>query len=263
MKTGVKAFLFGFLIFASFQTPVSAQEDTSWVQKVKSFFKSSSPAERENTVVSEKKEQPQAAVVKKPMFDFSEKTIGNREAPIKILVFTSLTCPHCTNLHTQLLPYLREKYVDTNEALLILNDFPLEPRAMTASMVSRCLSGDSYFSFIDTLFENQRHWAVAPNVQESLLPYAKLAGLTEEEMTACATDESVSKEIIRQRNLAIMRYKIKVTPTLLIQLGKEKEKFEGAPGRADVDQVIEKLKKSYTGPWPSSEKTEQPSPSAP
>ena len=229
MKTGAKAFLLVFLLLTSFQRPASAQENASWLQKIKSFFTSSASVEQTATVSSEQPTEPQVSGPKKPTFDFSEKTIGNREAPLKINVFTSLTCPHCTNLHTQLLPYLREKYVETNEALLILNDFPIEPRAMTASMISRCLSGDSYFAFIDTLFENQRHWAAAPNVQEALLPYAKLAGLTEEEMTVCAADESASKEIIRQRNLAIMRYKIHATPTLVLQLGKEKERLKVPP----------------------------------
>ena len=114
------------------------------------------------------------------------------------------------------------------------------------------------------MFENQRTWYAAPDVQEALLPYAKLAGLTEEEMTACATDEAASKELIRQRNLAIMRYKIQATPTFVLQIGKEKERLEGAPNVTDLDQKIEKLKKTYKGPWPTvAEQVEKPKPSAP
>lgn len=264
MKIGTKAFLFGLLFLTATASSVSAQENVSLFQKIKNFFKK--PAVEQTQIVAETKKETAAPVPKKkkPVFDFSEKTIGNREAPLKINIFTSLTCPHCTNVHTQLLSYIKEKYVDTNEALIILTDFPLEQRAMTASMISRCLSGESYFAFMDTLFENQRTWSSAPDVQEALLPYAKLAGLTEEEMTACATDEAASKELIRQRNLAIMHYKIHATPTLVFQLGKEKERLEGAPSRADLDQMIEKLKKTYKGPWPkASEQTEKPVSSAP
>ncbi|MBO4521167.1 MAG: thioredoxin domain-containing protein [Alphaproteobacteria bacterium] len=264
MKIGTKAFLFGFLFLTAASSPVLAQENASWIQKMKSFFKKPEVEQTQTVSKAEKKTEAPLPAKKKPVFDFSEKTIGNREAPLKINIFTSLTCPHCTGVHTQLLPYLKEKYVDKNEALIILTDFPLEQRAMTASMISRCLTGDGYFAFMDTLFENQRTWATAPEIQEALLPYAKLAGLTEEEMVACATDEAASKELVRQRNLAIMRYKIHATPTLVLQIGKEKERLEGAPSRAELDQVIEKLKKTYKGSWPGvTEPVEKQAPSAP
>jgi len=264
MKTATKAFLFGFLFLTSATSSVLAQENASWIEKIKNFFKGPAAEQTQAADNTKKETEQQTPATTKPVFDFSEKTIGNREAPLKINIFTSLTCPHCTNAHTQLLPYLKEKYVDTNEALIILTDFPIEPRAMTASMISRCLTGDNYFAFIETLFENQRTWAVSPDVQEALLPYAKLAGLSEEDMAACATDEAASKELIRQRNLAIMRYKVHATPTFVLQLGKTTERIEGAPSRTDIDQLIEKLKKTYTGTWPAAEKeTEQPAPSAP
>ena len=265
MKPGVKVFLFGFLFLTSAISPASAQDGVSWIQKIKSFFTGNSVAEQTQPAdEQEKKQETSVPEKKKPVFDFSEKTIGNREAPLKINVFTSLTCPHCTNAHTQLLPYLKEKYVSTNEAIIILNDFPIEPRAVTASLISRCLTGDAYYAFIETLFENQRSWAAANDVQEALLPYAKLAGLSEDDMIACATDSSAMKEIVRQRNLAIMRHNIHATPTFILQLGGEKEVFEGAPSRSDIDERIEKLKKSYTGPWPAPESEKKPSePSAP
>lgn len=265
MKTAAKAFLFSFLFLNLTVSSVLAQENDSWLGKIKNFFTKKPEAEQVQTVnKAEKKTKPQAPAKKKPVFDFSEKAIGNREAPLKINIFTSLTCPHCTNVHTQLIPYLEEKYVKKNEALLILSDFPIEARAMTASLISRCLTGDNYHAFIGTLFENQKAWTAAPDVQEALLPYAKLAGLTEEDMIACATDESASKELIRQRNLAIMRYKIHATPTFVLQLGKEKEIMQGAPSRSEIDQAIEKIKKTYKGPWPvASEKQALPAPSAP
>jgi len=263
MKTATKAFLFGFLFLTSIFSSASAQENTSWIEKIKSFFKpSAEQTQTENKAAN--KTEPQNPAKRNPVFDFSEKTIGNGDAPLKIRIFTSLTCPHCTNAHTQLIPYLQEKYVKTNEALIILNDFPIEARAMTASLISRCLTGNNYFAFIDTLFENQKTWVAAPDVQEALMPYAKLAGLSEEDMIACATDESATKELVRQRNLAIMRYKVHATPTLVLQLGKEKERIEGAPSRMEIDQVIEKMKKAYKGPWPTvSEKKDTSVPSAP
>ena len=262
MRNVAKVFLFGFMFSTATTVSASAQENTSWLQKVKGFFKR--PAVERMQPAEEAKEKTETPVSeKKVSFDFSEKTIGNREAPLKINIITSLTCPHCTGVHTQLLPYLKERYVDTNQALIILTDFPLEQRAMTASMISHCLTGDGYFAFMETLFEKQRVWALAPDIQEAVLPYAKLAGLSEADVRSCATDKAAEKELIRQRNLTIMRYKIHATPTIILQLGKEKQKFEGAPSRKDIDEAIEKLKTGYTGTWPSGTETAKPEPSAP
>ena len=244
MKTFRKAVLFGLLFSVCAQTPASAQESVSWLQKIKNFF-SGNPATVEQTqTIPEDMTDAQTKQVpakKKVTADFSERAIGDRDAPLKINVFTSLTCPHCSGVHTQLLPYLREKYVDTNEAIIILNDFPLDERAMTASLVAHCLTGDSYFAFIDTLFENQMQWAVAPDVVEALVHFAKLAGLSEEETRACAADKDASKELTRQRNLSIMRYKIHATPTLILKSGRKTETITGAPSRADMEKAIEKM----------------------
>lgn len=259
MKSVLKGVTFGFLLLALTGSFAFAQTETSWIQKIKNFFSAPSTSETTQAVRTEQTETPAAAENKKPVFDFSEKTVGNREAPLKIHIFTSLTCPHCSGVHTQLMPYIREKYIDTNEALVILEDFPLDTRAFTASLISRCLSGDRYFAFMEALFENQMKWAVAPNLQEALLPYAKLAGMNEDEMTACATDESALKELTRQRNLAVMQFKIHATPTLVLQMGGDKEVLEGAPARVDLDKAIERLKNKLAGTQPAApERREEP-----
>ncbi len=258
MKNATKIFIAGFLFLTLTCSGAFAQTETSWIQKIKNFFTGKPVSETTETISTETAGTSLTETeTKKPVFDFSEKTVGNKDAPLKIRIFTSLTCPHCPVVHTQLMPYLLEKYIDKNEVLVILDDFPLDTRAVTASMISRCLSGDKYFAFMDSLFENQMKWAVAPNLQEALAPYAKLAGLTEDEMVACATDEAGIKELVRQRNLAIMQFKIHATPTLVLQLGKEKETIEGVPSRSEVDQAIERLKKNYTGSWPVAEMKEK------
>lgn len=261
MKKGLHILAAGFLILTLTGTDAAAAP--AWLQKVKNFFaKSDTPAAATQPAEPAADETP--ADPDAPVFDFSEKVIGHANAPLKISIFTSLTCPHCSAVHTQLLPYLEKTYVADNTARIVLADFPIDTRAVTASLISRCLTGENYFAFMGTLFENQMKWAVANDLQEALLPYAKLAGLSEAKMTACATDEQALKELTRQRNLAIMQYKVRATPTLIFQLGNQKETIEGAPGRADVDKLIEKMKKGYKGEWPAAPQPEPaPAPAAP
>ena len=39
--------------------------------------------------------------------------IGKPEAPIKIKIFSSLTCPHCANFHIKIVPEIKKKYFET------------------------------------------------------------------------------------------------------------------------------------------------------
>lgn len=275
MKILYKALVIG-LLFSTF-TPAyaSTSESTSFLQRVKNFFASSDKksetkqkpdswegqAERagEETVTTTEQANEDA-----PTFDFSDKVIGNPDAPIKIMLFTSLTCGHCAGVHLNMVPQLVKTYTDNGDGAIILMDFPLEPRAMTGSLIAHCLNNDKYFAFMDTLFEHQYQWAVAPNLQEALLPYAKLAGISEAKMMACATNEDALKEITRRRNLNIMRYKINATPTFVIRVGKETEKIEGAVSMQKMESIIDKMKESYTGTWPSQQpKPKKTAPSAP
>jgi len=51
--------------------------------------------------------------------------LGNNQAPIKIKIFSSLTCPHCANFHIKVVPVLKREYIDSGKAQIIFIDFPL------------------------------------------------------------------------------------------------------------------------------------------
>ena len=38
--------------------------------------------------------------------------LGTDEAPVKIKIFSSLTCPHCANFHIKIVPEIKKKYVE-------------------------------------------------------------------------------------------------------------------------------------------------------
>ena len=52
--------------------------------------------------------------------------LGANNAPVKIKIFSSLTCPHCANFHMKIVPEINEKYVESGKVQLIFIDFPLE-----------------------------------------------------------------------------------------------------------------------------------------
>ena len=46
-------------------------------------------------------------------------TLGNENAPVKIKIFSSLTCPHCASFHTEIVPKIVKEYVNSGKVRLI------------------------------------------------------------------------------------------------------------------------------------------------
>lgn len=74
---------------------------------------------------------------------------GKADAPVTIVEYASLTCPHCADFKLITFPKIKEKYIDTGKARLIFRDFPFDPRATAAVMLARCAPEDHYFPMID------------------------------------------------------------------------------------------------------------------
>ena len=65
--------------------------------------------------------------------------IGPDSAPVKIKIFSSLTCPHCASFHINVVSEIKKKYIETGEVQLIFIDFPLDQAAFNASKLLHCL----------------------------------------------------------------------------------------------------------------------------
>ena len=67
-----------------------------------------------------------------------EMVVGNADAPLTIIEYASLGCPHCANFHHDVYPSLKKDYIDTGKAKLVFRDFPLGTPALAATMIARC-----------------------------------------------------------------------------------------------------------------------------
>jgi len=160
--------------------------------------------------------------------------LGNADAPVTIVEYASMTCPHCAHFHETTMPELKTKYIDTGKVRLILREFPFDPRAEAGFMLARC-SGDKYFPMVDTLFKQQRNWATAENARDALLQLSKLAGFTQEKFEACLTDQKLLDEIRAVRTRGAEEFKVDSTPTFFIN-GKQ---YKGAMSIEQISAVID------------------------
>ena len=65
--------------------------------------------------------------------------LGSDSAPVKIKVFSSLTCPHCADFHIKIVPKIKKNYVESGKVQLIFIDFPLDQAAFNASKLLHCV----------------------------------------------------------------------------------------------------------------------------
>lgn len=163
--------------------------------------------------------------------------MGDENAPVTIIEYASMTCPHCATFHAKTLPGIKEKYVDTGKVKLILREFPFDPRAAAAFMLARCAPPAQYYPMIDVLFQQQREWATAEDARAPLMQIAKLAGFTQESFEACLKNQELLDKVRQVQQKAANDYGVQSTPTFFIN----GEKHTGALTVEEMSTIIDGL----------------------
>lgn len=125
----------------------------------------------------------------------AERALGDPQAKVTIVEYSSLTCPHCAEFHQNVLPQIKAEYIDTGMVRWVFRDFPLDGRAMGAAMIARCVPAERYFGFIDMLFRDQQAWARSTDPLTDLKVRAQLAGLAPADVDACLADKALLQGI--------------------------------------------------------------------
>ena len=81
--------------------------------------------------------------------------MGNPNAPVKLVEYLSLTCPHCADFEEKGFPKLRDEYVKKGTVSLEVRNYVRDPIDMTASLVSRCGGPEPYFAMTEQVFAQQ------------------------------------------------------------------------------------------------------------
>jgi protein-disulfide isomerase len=163
--------------------------------------------------------------------------LGSDKAPVTIVEYASMTCPHCAHFQETTFPELKKRYIDSGMVRYILRDFPLDSLAGAAFVFAHCAAKgdkDKYYSMVDTLFRQQRQWAVEKPLPP-LMAIAKQAGFTEASFNACLTNQKAwdAMESVRQR--ALKEFKVESTPTFFVN----GTMVSGAVSIEDMAKVID------------------------
>ena len=166
--------------------------------------------------------------------------IGSNEAKVKIKVFSSLTCPHCADFHTKIIPKIKKEYVDSGKVQIILIDFPLDIAAFNASKLLHCLDEEKKIKFLDIIYEKQNMWTVGEtinDINDNLKKIVENLGINSAKFDKCLLDQRISDKILDGRIDANKKYSINSTPTIVIN----EKKLEGSADFKNIRKSIEKL----------------------
>jgi protein-disulfide isomerase len=157
-------------------------------------------------------------------------SIGSSEAKVTVKVFSSLTCPHCANFHANIYEQLKEEYIDKDLVRFEHHAFPLDLAALNAEVVVRCQDNNKKkFELLTEIYNKQTTWAVGSDINKINELIKKVGinfGLSNKKMEACLKNEKVQDEILEQRIEAQKKYKIKSTPTIIINEKKYSGKID-------------------------------------
>jgi protein-disulfide isomerase len=144
-----------------------------------------------------------------------EMAIGDANAPITVIEYASMTCPHCAHFSEATFPELKKRYIDTGKVRFLFREFPLDRLALAGFILARCAGPDKYFPLIETLFAQQRDWVVDRPLQP-MYAIAKQAGVSQQAFEACLDNRQLIDGIEKVRSQASDKFGVNSTPTFFI-----------------------------------------------
>ena len=168
----------------------------------------------------------------------TDHVLGDPKAPITLIEYASFTCPHCAHFHTQILPELKTKWIDSGKVKLVYRDFPLDQVAAKAAQIAECAPADRYYPVIDLIFRNQATWATGSDPIAELAKPLRIAGMGENEIKACLANQAKADQVVAD-------YKggevlgVNSTPTLFI----DGQLYRGPRSVEELDAAFAKLAK--------------------
>lgn len=168
-----------------------------------------------------------------------DRFIGDPNAPVTIIEYASMTCPHCAKFHNEHMANVKAKLVETGKVLFIFREYPLDNVAVKASLMARCAAPEKYFDLIEIIFRNQDRWTKADDPLKAVAQLGVLAGMDETLINTCMNSAEFENAMMMKVQDGQSRYTIQQTPTFVFNNGLEK--LTGPQPVEEFEVVIKKL----------------------
>lgn len=162
--------------------------------------------------------------------------MGNPDAPVKLIEYASMTCPHCATFSAEASESLRGQYVRSGQVSLEFRNFVMNGADAAASLLARCMPTPAFFRITEQLFAEQEQWLadldqadqeriMAMPQGEQIAGFARATGLPtffrnrgmpEGRFNQCIADPQAAQRLAERTRHAAEQVGVTGTPTFLI-----------------------------------------------
>jgi protein-disulfide isomerase len=159
-----------------------------------------------------------------------ERSLGKANAPVTVIEYVSLTCPHCANFQKNIFPRVKMEFIDTGKIRFIVREFPIGHTSGHAAIVNRCAPEDKYFFLLNQFLTRQPEWVSQEVRPDAIYAVAKSSGMSREAFDKCLSNQTIIDGLteVKQRG---RKYGVIGTPTFFINGRK------AAQGEVTYDQI--------------------------
>lgn len=167
------------------------------------------------------KESDKPEVTAKGELSATDMILGDPNAKVTLIEYASVTCPHCAAFNEQVIPGIKEKFIDTGKVKLVFREYPTAPAnySLIGSVLARCAAEkagpEAYFLVTDALFRGQKTW-IKDNPKEELVKIVSQAGMGEADLDACLQRKEFVELINTNAKEGMEKYNVQGTPAFIL-----------------------------------------------
>lgn len=164
-------------------------------------------------------------------------SMGSTSAPVTMIEYASVSCPHCAAFNNDVFPAFKKKYVDTGKVRYVAREALTSDPSIAAAgfLTARCAGKAKYFQVTDAIYHSQPQMFAGGDPHAVLLNIARSAGMTDAQFDKCIGDEQAMNALNARWERYVRDDHINATPTFVIN-GKVYDK--GEMSLPDLDAAV-------------------------
>ena len=153
--------------------------------------------------------------------------MGDENAPVTVVEYASLTCPHCAAFHQTNWEPLKTNFIDTGRVKFVMREVYFDQFGLWGAMLARSGGEAAYHTMIDKLLYNQQTWYQShvrayqstknPRpIVDSLMQIGRQVGMSNKRMTEALQDPDFLEALVEDYREKAQADNVRSTPTFMI-----------------------------------------------
>ncbi|MBL4838103.1 MAG: DsbA family protein [Kordiimonadaceae bacterium] len=142
---------------------------------------------------------------------------GSADAPVTVIEYASLTCPHCATFKRTVFKKIKEEYIDTGKVRFVYRNYLLNRVDLAASTIARCGNMAQTKKLMDVYFDRQGEWMRGENPQDELAKLARrTVNMSRVQFDKCLSNKEMHKNLAKMSGDGRKEFNIQATPTVIV-----------------------------------------------